>query len=306
MLNLSDNTLNGATEEIQSDVTEGGSRIPSIPENGTESSSGQLSSEWNVPDETSEMSEQDMLIASILQSDWEVVDSVDTDMYTIGMGNSAKKWHLLKYFPETPSEYQHFKDVQFNSMQFDFALNQFVKLTFDIMGSNNPTRYDSASGAGIDVTKTPLGAVNHTKSFLTKEGAIKIGTSATAWSSLTECIQCPAFTLSINNNKERTDSLFQTEATEYSDGKFVVEGSFDIWKADSLGMSIANDAKDGADKRISIKVQRTVGSSTYSYEIQLEAHLRPATEAKDGNKYKVTVPFSVNVDNGIKIIKKIA
>ena len=56
---------------------------------------------------------------------------------------------------------------------------------------------------------------------------------------------------------------------------------------------------------ISIEVEREVNGDTFRYIIQLEAHLKAPTEAKDGNKYKVTIPFSVNKENGIKIIRQI-
>lgn len=42
------------------------------------------------------------------------------------------------------------------------------------------------------------------------------------------------------------------------------------------------------------------------YVIQLKAHFQNPAESKDGSKYKVTVPYSVNVENGIKFIKTVS
>lgn len=61
---LSDNTVVGTAEEIDSNVKLPETRIQSIPETGSESSSGNLECEWNID-------EQDDLLASVMCSKWE-------------------------------------------------------------------------------------------------------------------------------------------------------------------------------------------------------------------------------------------
>ena len=293
---LSDNSVVGTTETISSDVIIPDTRIPSIPETGSESSSGSIESEWNID-------EQDDLIASAMCSEW-VEDTEKetgniTEYKTLELGTKKDVWRMMKKYSQSPMEWREFVGLQVNQMSITMALNSFVKMSFDLMGSNNPI---SVNVDPVDSSIIDYGETLTTKSFKTLEGYIKLGET---FDSLKQIRQCPNFDISVNNNKENTQALFETEAIEMSDGDFEVTGNIEIWKADSIGMTLYNDAVKGADKCLEVAVTRTVGDTKTTYTIQLKTHLQAPSESKDGNKYKVAVPYSVNVADGLKFIKQV-
>lgn len=298
-LRLSDNSIVGASEEIESDVILPGTRIPSVPEKGSESSSGNTESEFNID-------EQDELLASVMCSSWvadpEKITGSVTDYKTLTLGTAKTVWRMIKKFAQTPAEWREFTGLQVNELTLTLALNSFAKLTFGWLGANNPK---GVASDPIDPTKFDYASALTTKSFKTLEGYLKLGAIADAFTNMTQLRQAPNFDLTINNNKERTDALFETEAVEMSDGDFEVSGNLDIWKADAIGMSLFNDAVDGIDKCIEVQLSRTVSGVKTSYTFQIKAHLKSPSESKDGNKYKVSVPYSVNTDGGLKIIKQV-
>lgn len=293
---LSDNSVEGATETIESDVIIPETRIPSIPEVGTESSSGSTESEWNID-------EQDDFIASAMCSEWvedteKEIDNV-TEYKTLTLGTKKEVWRMMKKYAQAPAEWREFTGLQVNQMTITMALNSFVKLSFDWLGGNNPV---SVAVDPVDSTKFDYAKAMTTKAYKTLEGSIKMGDS---FDSLIAVRQCPNFDLTVNNNKETTQALFEMEAIEMSDGDFDVSGNIEIWKADAIGMTLFNESVKGADKAIEVSVTRTVGGVKTTYTIQLMAHLQSPSESKDGNKYKVAVAYTVNVDNGIKFIKQV-
>lgn len=300
-LRLSDNSVVGATETIESDVILPNTRIKSVPETGTESSSGSTESEWNID-------EQDDLIAAALCSQWvedsEQETSTILEYKTLTLGTLKKVFYMFKYFDQNPKEWRKFNELQVNQMTITMALNSFVKMSFEWLGGNN-----ALSVASDLAVNAVYGDALTTKAFKTLSGYIKMGDD---FNNLTAIRQCPSFDLTVNNNKEATQTLFETEAIEMSDGDFDVTGNIEIWKADSLGMTIFNDAVAGADKCIAVQVSRDWYDTTESqdmttdYTILLKAHLQSPSESKDGNKFKISVPFSVNVDNGIEFIKRVS
>lgn len=284
----SDNTIVGATDEITSDVKIPDTRIPSESETGTSSSSGDLSTEWNID-------EQDDFFASLLCSEW--VDG-EEGVKTLELGTVRDIYEMVKKYAQAPAEWKVYTGLQLNQLQIAMELNSFVKLTWSWLGGNNPkaVTVDPYSDEDYEDALT-------TKSFKTLEGGFYIGDAQGARTN--HIRQASSVALTINNNKERTDGLFETEAIEMSDGDFVVEGSFDIWKADAIATTLENYAIDGTKKWLSFIVSRTVGAVKTSYEIQLYAKLKTPSESKDGSKLKTTINFSVHDKNAIKIIKKV-
>lgn len=303
-LRLSDNSIVGTTETLESDVILPNTRIKSVPETGSSSSSGSLESEWNID-------EQDDLIASAMCGSWihdtekeDESPSASGDVVSwedLTLGTVKDVYYMFKYFDQAPAEWRLFSGLQVNQMTITMALNSFVKMSFELMGDNNPKGVSSDPAVNAEYDPALV-----TKAFKTLSGYIKLGDS---FDSLVALRQSPNFDLTINNNKERTDALFETEAIEMSDGDFDVSGNLEIWKADALGMSMFNNAVDGVDKCLEIAVSRDWYDTdeevekTTKYIIQLNAHLQNPSESKDGNKYKVAIPYSVNVENGIKFSK---
>lgn len=259
-----------------------------------------MGTEWNID-------EQDDLLSAVMCSEWETEtltedddDAGITERKTLELGTTRSVYQMIKKYSQTPVEYQLFKGIQINQLTIDMALNSFVKMSWDLLGGNHPqivTSDPSANGYEDALT---------TKSFKTLEGYIKYGDD---FSSLLPLRQVPNFSLTINNNKERTDALFETEAIEMSDGDFNVSGSIEVWKAGQIARDLANEGITGAHKCFEICVSRqyTDGNDTLetSYKIQLKVHLDDSTESKDGNKLKNTIPFTLDSADGIKFIKEV-
>lgn len=295
-LRVSDVTVEGETQKIESDVIIPDSRIPSTPESGSESNSGDISTEWNID-------EQDPLFAAVMLNNW-VTDSTKitgdvTDYKTLVLGKTRKTFSLLKKYSQEPVEYQHFKNEQVNQLAMNFAVSDFVKLTWSVMGANHPKK----------VTTDPLtsyspvyNTASTSKSFITLDGYIKVGDS---FSDLTANHQISSMSLTINNNLERTDALFETEAVEMSLGDFNVSGSFDVLNAGETARNLYNEAVAGADKCMEVQVSRTVDDVKTSYTIQLKIHLDTVSESKDGNHLKYGINWTMNAADGLKFIKQV-
>ena len=293
---VSDNSVAGTAEEISSDIILPDSRIPSTPEIGTESNAGDMATEWNVD------GEQDDLFAGAFCGDWVNDESAPTgtERKTLTLGDAVKAFLMVKKYPQTPLAWQMFTKQYVNQLTMDFATDAFVKLTWNLMGSNNPKKVFTEP-ATYDNRDLVYGNALTGKSFLTKKGWLMYGDSV---NNLTAVRQSPSMNITINNNLERTPALFEEESIENSLGDFVIEGSFDVYNVDTLGHTIYNDAVDGKDKVLQVKVEREVNGTTYSYILTLNVHLGAPTESKNGNKLQFSVPFKVN-SNADLLLEKI-
>lgn len=287
-MRVSDNTVAGTAEEITSDVLIPDTRIPSTPEIGSESNSGDLSTEWNID-------EQDDLFEAVFCGTW---STVSASKKTLTLGDAVNSFCMLKKYPQTPIAYQLFKKIYVNQLTMDFATDAFVKLTWNLMGSNNPKKENSDPLS----SKSPTYAnAKTTKSFLTKKGWLKYGDAV---GSLVAVRQSPSMNITINNNLERTPALFEEESIENSLGDFVIEGTFDVYNVDALGTQIYNDAVEGLDKVLQVRVQRSVNGTTTAYTLTLNVHLGAPTESKNGNKLQFSVPFKVNKSTDLLLEKE--
>lgn len=288
-LRVGENNVVGTAEEITSDIILPETRIPSTPEVGTESNGGDVSTEWNID-------EQDDLLAAAFCSSWTVVSA---SKKTLTLGDVVNSFVMMKKYPQTPIAYQLFTKMFVNQLTMDFATDNFVKLNWNFMGSNNPVKVFTDPLA----SKSPVyNDALKTKSFLTKKGWLKYGDST---SSLVAIRQSPSMNISINNNMERTPALFEEESIENSLGNFVIEGSFDVYNVDDIAHQIYNDAVEGKDKILQVRVQRTVNGITTAYTLTLNVHLKAPTESKNGNKLQFSVPFAMNDDADLLLEKEV-
>lgn len=290
-MRVSDNSVTGTAEEITSDVIIPETRIPSTPEIGSASNSGDITTEWNID-------EQDDLFEAVFCSTWgEEVTEDDTTTKELTLGTAVNSFTMVKKYPQSPVAWQKYTKEFVNQLSMDFATDSFVKLTWNLMGSNNPEK----------VTSEPLSTMVYdepltTKSFLTREGWLKYGNSV---NSLTQLRQCPSLNITINNKMERTPALFEDESIENSLGDFVIDGSFDVYNVDAIATQIYNDAVAGADKVLQVKVQRKVGDVTTSYTLTMNVHLKAPSESKNGNKLQFSVGFQVNAKTDLKLVKTV-
>ena len=199
-LRLSNNTVVGTTAQIESDVILPNTRIKSVPETGSQSSSGSTESEWNID-------EQDDFISAALCSEWEEDAEQETgnvlEYKTCTLGTERKLFYMFKYFDQNPKEWRKFNDLQVNQLSLDFALNSFVKMTVEWLGSNNPLSSTTDPAVNAEYN-TPL----TTKAFKTLQGYIKLGND---FNSLVAMRQSPAFNLAINRKFVKEGEERQTD-----------------------------------------------------------------------------------------------
>lgn len=289
-LRFSDCSIAGTAEEIKSDVILPETRIPATPEIGSQSNSGDISTEWNVD-------EQDDLFAAAFCGEWET-DANNSHRKTLTLGNAMKTFSFLKHYAQNPEAWQLFKKCFVNQLTMDFATDAFVKLTWNVMGSNNPEK----------VTSDPLSALSPvykdastTKSFLTRSGFIGFGDTV---DTMTALRQSPSMNITINNNLERTPALFETESIENSLGNFDVSGTLDVYDADDKGRAIYNDAVGGKDKVLQVCVERKIGDVTTKYTLTMRVHLSAPTESRNGNKYQFSIPWTLNDIQDFSLVKE--
>ena len=279
-MRYSDCGIEGTTEKIESDVVLPGTRIPSTPELGSESNSGDVSTEWNID-------EQDAWFAGVFCGNWET-DPENEKRKTLTLGDAVHSFSLIKKYTQKPIAFQHFKKAFLNQLTMDFATDAFVKLSWNFMGSNNPVKVPEDPIASKSPEYLDAGT---SKSFLTRSGFLQFGDDV---GHLTAIRQSPSLNITINNNMEKTPALFETESIENTLGDFDVSGTMDVYNADDTGHDIYNAAVAGADKVIRVAVTRTVNGVTTTYILTLNVHLEAPTESKNGNKLQFAVPFTLN------------
>ena len=289
-MRISDNGVAGSAEEITSDIILPESRIPSTPEVGSESNAGDVQTEWNID-------EQDEWLAGVFCNSWVTVNAKKK---TLTLGETQKSFTLLERFPQNPPTWQWYRKEFINSLALDFSTDSFVKLTWNFMGSNNPQMVTSDPIADKNPTYKE---VLKTKSFITKSGMwLKIGDTV---GTLVRDRQSPTLNITINNNLERTPALGEDEAIENSLGNFDVTGTLEAYNVDDFGIQLYNDAVQGKDKVIQVSVSRTVNGVTTRYTLTLNVHLGAPTKSRNGNKYQFSIPFTMNDDTDLELVKEI-
>ena len=288
-VDMSGMSVAGTSEEITSDIILPETRIASTPESGSESNSGDMPTEWNID-------EQDDLFAAVFCGEWK---EESASKKSLTLGDVSTSFTLLKKYSQKPVAWQMFKKEFINQLTMDFATDSFVKLTWNLMGSNNPKKVfsDPLSDKNV-VYEEAL----KTKSFLTTTGWVKIGDTV---DSLVAVRQSPSMNITINNNLERTPALGESESIENSLGNFDVSGTLDVYNVDDLGHSIYNDAIDGKDKVLQVRVQRTVAGKTTTYTLTLNVHLSAPSESRNGNKLQFSVNFTLNDAKDLALVKEV-
>ena len=283
------NGVAGSKEEIESDILVPDTRIPSTPEVGSESNAGDINTEWNAD-------EQDEWFAGLFSNNWEELSATRKKLV---LGNITKSFSFFEKFPQTPVAWQHYKNEYVNQLTMDFATDSFVKLTWNFMGANAPDMKDSFP---LSITPTFLDPLT-TKSFITKKDMwLKIGDTVAGLSAFR---QSPSMNITINNNLEKTPALGEDESIENSLGDFVIEGTLESYNVDDTGKNLFNDANQGKDKVIQIAVSRKVYTTTTRYTLTLPVHLGAPTKSRNGNKYQFSVPFKVNKETNLELVKDV-
>jgi len=293
-LRASDCTLAGNTAEISSDVVLPNSRIKSQGDAGGTSCSGDLTTELFI-DEVDDFLQAVMLSDGWVDATTDYNDERGTayaSVTKLTLGNTQNYFRVVKEYYQGSKTYEEFKKVQIGEMQANFPLNSKVGMTFSMVGVNDPQETDVSPLGEPDATLT-------TKSYTTRQGSIKIGDTVAGAS---ENKQASALNLTISQNPEATDALFQTEAIDSSLGDEVINGSLTLYNTqDKATMAMYNDAKLWNEKMVVIELDRGTGTH---YEFDIHATFKAPTRASDGNKLTVSLPFEVyDESNGVVIYK---
>ena len=294
-MRYSDNSVTGETETIEDDTILPESRVKAIPETGTSKNSGDFNTKWN-PDE------QDPLLAAVMCSHWEPKNLTEDEIQAgvqskkeLVLGDDFHEFLMIKKWTQAPVEWQEFMHEQVNSVSIAFALKSLVEMTWNLMGANN----------GPKLTENPypeatIAETMDTRAMKTLAGAIYIGKTL---DELVQNRQIDDMNVSINNNKESTDALYETEAVEQSDGDFEVTGDFRVLNSGAVGRELHNAALAGESRYLKIVNYRDVDGHKVQYELLLKIHLDKATDSKDGNKFKYQIEWTMDGADGIKFTK---
>ena len=296
-MRFSDNGVTGETDTIEDDTLLPESRVKAIPETGTSKNAGDLKTKWNVD-------EQDALLAAVMCGEWtnavisqEEQEAGVTSKKELVLGEAVHQFTMVNKWPQAPVEYQVLTHEQINSLTIAFALKSLVSMTWNLMGSNNPPKVTENPFPNAEIQDALT-----TRAMKTLDGAIQIGMSI---GSLVKNRQIDDMNVSINNNKESTDALYEPEAVEQSDGDFQVTGDFRVLNSGAVARELYNASLAGEKRYIKISNWRQddiTGIKT-QYDLLLHVHLDKATSSKDGNKFKYQVTWTMDGADGIKFTK---
>jgi len=282
-------SLEGAYETIQNDTKLPG-RNPSQNFRGTNSNAGDLVSNFAS-------FEHDKLIEAVLCSESGfVLDSGLSDdnynVYALVPSNKQRTFALLKEYSQEPKLYQLFKGLQINTLNIAFTIGSLVKLTFGLMGKNNPELEDTP----------PINMSNKLPSYTTKEFITLQG----SWKfkgpndpQPIEYIDGVDITLIINNNMAELRGLFQEEAIDKSLGMLDITGTINEYVKDG---KLYNLAKQGKGGELYINVYSEEDEA--EYEFILNISFDNSTMSGD-TQLQYALPFATFGENRFKIIKRV-
>jgi hypothetical protein len=283
-------SLEGSYETIENDTKLPG-RNPSKNMRGTDSNTGDLVFNFAGL-------EHDKMLTAVLCSEKGFVKNEElsadgVEVYDMVPGNKQRIFALLKEYSQDPKLYQLFKGLQFNTLNISFTISALVKLTFGLMGANNPELED-APPVSMD-NKLPALA---TEEFITLQGAWKFkGPNDTK---PVEYIDGVDITLEITNNMENLQGLFQREAIDKTIGMLNITGTINEYVKDG---KLYNLAKKGEGGELHITVYSD--KDKIEYEFILNISFDNSTLSGDP-QLQYALPFQTFGEDRFLIRKKIS
>ena len=283
------NTLEGANETIQNDTKLPG-RNPSRNFKGTDSNAGDLVVNFAPL-------EHDSLLEAVLCSEngFEL-DSLSSSpvrqVYNLIPGNKQRTFALLKEFTQEPKLYQFFKGLQFNTLNISLTIGALVKLTFGLMGKNNPELEEFPP---VEFTnKLPT---FKTEEFITLAGSWKFKGPKDAVP--VEYIDGVDITIVITNNMAELRGLFQTEAIDKTLGMLNITGTINEYVKDG---KLYNLAKQGEGGELHITLYNE--KEGVEYEFVLNISFDNSTLSGD-TQLQYALPFQTFGEDRFKIIRRV-
>jgi len=282
-------TLNGSYETIQNDTKLPG-RNPSRNFKGTDSNAGDLVVNF-APIEYDKYLEAVLCSeAGFTKSDTLSDDS--HDVYIMLPGNKQRTFSLLNEHTQSPKLYQLYKGLQFNTLNISFTIGALVKLTFGLMGKNNPILEDAPP-----ISMNNILPAFKTKEFITLQGNWKFkGPNDDV---PVEYIDGVDITLVISNNMEELKGLFQTEAIDKTLGMLNITGTINEYVKDG---KLYNLAKQGKGGELYITVYSEEDDAEYTFKLQIS--FDNSTMSGD-TQLQYALPFSTFGEERFSIQKKV-
>jgi hypothetical protein len=289
-LNWVSTTLEGSYDAIESDTKLPG-RNPSKSHRGTDSNAGNLVVNFRPL-------EHDKMFEAVLCSEEGFVKNVDLsdvdyDVFDMVPGNKQRAFALLKEYTQDPKLYQLFNSLQFNTLDISFTISALVKLTFGLMGSNNPELKEAS----------PVNLTNKLPAFTTEEFITLVGN----WRfkgpndiEPVEYIDGVDINLSINNNMANLPGLFQKESIDKSLNMLNISGTINQYVKDG---KLYNLAKQGEGGELYIKVRSD--KDGVEYEFILNISFDNSTLTGD-TQLQYALPFSTYGEDRFILRKKVA
>jgi len=289
-LNYVSSSLEGSYETIESDTKLPG-RNPEKSRRGTDSCAGDFVANFRPL-------EHDKMFEAVLCSEEgfvlnETLSDADYDVYEMIPGNKQRSFSFLKYFTQKPKLYQLFRGLQFNTLNISFTISALVKLTFGLMGRNNP-KLESICPVGM---ANVLPAVT-TEEFITLQGSWKFRKKGVTTPPV-EFIDGVDITLDFNNNMENLPGLFQEESIDKSLGMLNITGTINKYLKEG---ELYNIAKEGGDGELYITVRSD--KDDIEYEFILNISFNNSTLSGD-NQVQYSLPFTTYGEDRFILRKKV-
>jgi hypothetical protein len=170
-----------------------------------------------------------------------VLSDAQHDVYDMVPGNKQRSFYLEKIFTQDPALYQLFKGVQFNTASISFAISALVKMTFGLMGRNNP-KFENVPPVDHSGALPPY-TDEVAPQFFTLLGSAKF--QGPDDPQPVEYIDYVSIMLDINNNMADLQGLFQTEAIDKTIGMLDITGSVNEYVKDGKLYNLAKESKGG-------------------------------------------------------------
>jgi hypothetical protein len=208
------------------------------------------------------------------------------------IGNKQRTFYLLKEFTQEPKLYQLFRGLQFSTANVNFTIGALVKLTFNLMGANNPG-LENASPLSL-AGKLPA---FETGEFITLVGNWKLKGPDDAVP--VEYIDGVDISLDFNNNMSDLQGLFQTEAIDKSLGMLDITGTINEYVKDGKLYNLAKDGK-GGDLYITVYSEKDDAEYTFILKISFDN----STLSGD-SQLQTALPFKTFGEDRFMLRKKV-
>jgi len=288
-MNWVSSSLEGSYETIESDTKLPG-RNPAKDHRGTDSNAGDFVANFRSL-------EYDKLLEAVLCSEEGFVlnpalSDTEYNVYEVIPGNKQRSFALLKEYTQEPKLWQLFKGLQVNTLNISFTIGALIKLTFGLMGANNP-KLESIPPVSL-ANKLP--AIT-TEEFITLVGNWKFkGPNDPV---PVEYIDGVDITLELNNNMTDLPALFQPESIDKSLGMLNITGTINEYVKDG---KLYNLAKQGEGGELYITVRSD--KDDIEYEFILNISFNNSTMSGD-TQLQYALPFSTYGEDRFMIRKKV-